>query len=343
MKMGGDMREKLSILVLATILCATLSVTATALFVQVSSSNTTLYVYPPSIEDPTILPNDTIVVRIMLSSVTNMKSCEFNLTFSSSVLSVQRVTKLAVQGQYPQSSIDVDDTVGYIWIRLSYKNALTITTNTSLIEIEFFVRNYGSTPLHFKSSTLLDNSGLPIPHETHDGFVHIFIRNIAVKGIHVPCNETYVGRIIPINVTVLNDGDILENFNVSLYCDTTLIEMKNVPNLLPKENITLTFNWNTSSVAPRAEPYTIKAEASTVPHETNVNDNKLVDGTIKLKIVGDVNGDGAVNIDDLIAWDNAYGSHVGEPKWNEQANLNEDDVIDQADAIIILEHYKETT
>jgi len=342
MKMGGDMREKLSILVLATILCATLSVATTALLVQTSSSNTTLYVYPPSIEDPTILPNDTIVVRMMLSSVTNMKSCEFNLTFSSSVLSVQRVTKLAVQGQYPQSSIDVDDTAGYIWISLLYKNALTITTDTGLVEIEFFVKNYGSTPLHFKSSILLDNSGLPIPHETHDGFVHIFIRNIAVKEIHLPCNETYVGRIIPINVTVLNDGDIPENFNVSLYYDTTLIEMKNVTNLPPKENITLTFNWNTSSVAPRAEPYTIKAEASTVPHEANVDDNKLVDGTIKLKIVGDVNGDGTVDIDDLIAWDNAYGSHPGEPNWNEQADINYDGVVDKADAMIIIEHYKET-
>jgi len=336
------MRKKLGILVLAMILCATLSVTTTALFFQLSSSNTTLYVSPPSIEDPTILPNQTIVIRIMLSSVTNMKSCEFNLTFSPSVLSFQRVTKLTVQGQYPESNIDVDDIVGYIWVSLSYKNALTITTDTGLVEIEFFVKNYGSTPLHFETSTLLNNSGLPITHETQDGFVHIFIRNIAVKEIHLPCNETYVGRIIPINVTVLNDGDIPENFNVSLYYDTTLIEIKNVPNLLPKENTTITFNWNTSSAAPRAEPYTIKAEASTVPYEANVNDNKLGDGTIKLKIVGDVNGDGAVNIDDLSAWNNAYESHVGEPKWNEQADINYDGVVDKADAMIIIEHYKET-
>jgi hypothetical protein len=336
------MREKLGILVLAMILCATLSITTTALLLQATPSNTTLYVSPPIIEDPTILPNDTIVIRIMLSNVTNMKSCEFNLTFSPSLLSIQRVTKLTVQGQYPESNIDVDDIGGYIWVSLSYKNALTTTTDTGLVEIEFFVRDYGSTPLHFENSMLKDNSGIPITHGTQDGFVHVFIRNIAIKEIYLPCNETYVGRIIPINVTVLNDGDMPENFNVSLYYDTMPIEVKNVTNLLPKENITLTFDWNTSSVAPRAEPYTIKAEASTVPYEANVDDNKLTGGTIKLKIVGDVNGDGAVNIDDLIAWDNAYGSHVGEPNWNEQANLNEDNVIDQADAIIILEHYKET-
>lgn len=336
------MQEKFrNILAMAAILCIALSITATTLLAQMGSSSPTLYVDPPRIEDPTILPNDTITIRIMLSSVANMKNCKFNLTFSPNILLVLRITESKVQGQYPQTKMDVDSDAGYIWISLSYKNALTINTDTALVEIEFYVKNFGTTYLHFQSSELLDNAGQPIPHETNDGFVMIFIRNIVVKEIVLPLHETYVGRIIPVNVTVLNDGDIPENFTISLFYDSTLVGAKGVIDLQPKENITLIFNWDSGSVSPRMAPYTIKAEASTVPYEINVTDNMLVDGTIKLKIVGDVNGDGTVDINDLIAWDKAYGTHAGEPNWNEQADINMDGVVDKADAMLILEHYKE--
>ncbi len=330
-----------NILALAAILCVALSISVTTLLAQMSSSSPILYVDPPKIEDPTILPSDTITIRIMLSSVTNMKNCTFNFTFSPDMLSVLGIIELKVQDQYPQTKMDVNSDAGYFWVSLSYKNAVTINTDTALIEIEFYVRDFGITSLHFQSSELLDNAGQPIPHETSDGLVMIFMRNIVVKEISLPYGETYVGRIIPINVTALNDGTIPENFTISLFYDTTIIEAKDVIDLQPKENITLIFNWNTGFVAPRMTPYTIKAEASILPYETNTTDNTLIDGTIKLKIVGDVNGDGTVDINDLIAWDQAYGTHAGEPNWNEQADINVDNIVDEADASLILEHYRE--
>jgi len=238
--------------------------------------------------------------------------------------------------------MDADDNAGYIWVNLTYAAAITISTNTALVEIEFFVKGYGTSPLHFESSLLKDNAGTPIPHETQDGFVRIFVRNIAVQDVSVLYHETYVGRVIPINVTVLNDGDIPESFSVSLFYNSTLIATQNVIDLLPKENTTLTFNWDTTTVPPSLDLYVIKAEASILPNEANIADNTLEDGTVKLKIVGDVNGDGIVDIGDLTAWDAAYLSQPGDTNWNEQADLNYDGYVDKADATIILEHYHET-
>lgn len=336
------MGEKIkTILVMATLLFATLSFTLTTLFAQTSPSDTTLYVDPSSIEDPTILPGDTIVIKIIIDAVANMKNCEFNLTFNPNVLSVKQVTKQLVQGQYPNTNVDVDDVVGYVWVNLTYTTAVTVTTDTALVEIKFFVKGYGTSPLHFESSALKDNAGTPIPHDTQDGFVRIFVRNIAVQDIAVLYHETYAGRVIPINVTVLNDGDIPESFSVSLFYNSTLIATQNVVDLLPKENTTLTFNWDTAAVPPSLDLYAIRAEASILPNELNTADNTLEDRTVKLKIVGDVNGDGKVDINDLIAWDAAYESHPGDPNWNEQADLNYDGKVDKADAMIILEHYHE--
>lgn len=319
-----------------------LAITATTLFAQNGAEATTLYIYPTSIEDPTISPGDTITVYVMISAVVDLKKCEFNLTFNPAVLQVLRITKLRAQGQYPESKIDMDSDVGYLRIELLYNNTLTITTDTALIEVEFYIRNYGSTFLHFQHSQVIDSAGQPIEHETMDGFVMIFIRNIMIKEIAIPTQETYVGRLIPVGVTVLNDGDITENFSVSLFYDAVLIETKNVVNLQPKENVTLIFNWDTAPVSPRLAPYIIRAEATILPYEVNVTDNTLIDGAIKLKIVGDVNGDGEVGINDLIAWDAAYETHAGDPNWNEQADINMDGVVDKTDANLILEHYKET-
>lgn len=335
------LRNIKTVLTIVAILCVAFP-TAATLLVKTGASGTTLYADPPTIEDPTIVPGDNIIIHVMIDSVSDLKTCEFNLTFSPSILSVLRITKLAVQSQYPDSKVNFDSDAGYIWVSLTYKNAVTITSNTAIIEIEFNVKDYGFTSLHFQSSNLLNSTGQPIAHETRDGSVNIIIRNIITKEISFSIHETYVGRVIPINVTVLNDGNIAENFTVSLFYDSTLIETKNVTNLPPQQNITLTFNWNTTAVAPSITPYTIKAEASTVPYEVNVTDNTLVDGTIKLKIIGDVNGDGTVNINDLIAWDNAYESHVGNANWNAQADINNDGVVDKADATLILDHYKET-
>ena len=344
MKIGEErLQKKLKILLsIIAIACVTLSIAVVAVSTQTSFSTTTLYIDPPSIEDPTILPNDTIIIRVMINTVANMKKCDFNLTYNSSVLSVQRVTKFEIQGQYPYMNLDVDDIVGYLRANLSYKNTVTLATDTGLVEIEFFVKDYGVSPLHFASSTLTDNGGNPISHDTQDGFVHIFIRNIATKDIAVATNETYVGEVIPINVTVLNDGDITENFSVSLFYDSTLVATQDVVNLASKENLTLFFLWDTSGVPARLAPYTIKAEASILPHEINITDNTLTDGAIMLKIIGDVNGDGRVNIDDLIAWDAAYLSHSGDPNWNVQADLSMDGIVDKADATLILDHYMET-
>jgi DNA-binding protein Fis len=55
--------------------------------------------------------------------------------------------------------------------------------------------------------------------------------------------------------------------------------------------------------------------------------------------MGDINGDGVVDIYDAILLANAYGSIPGNPRWNPKADLNGDNVVDIYDAIILAKHY----
>jgi hypothetical protein len=52
-------------------------------------------------------------------------------------------------------------------------------------------------------------------------------------------------------------------------------------------------------------------------------------------LIGDINGDDAVDIFDAIALSRAYGSGPGSPGWNPNADINSDSIVDIYDAIIL--------
>ena len=52
-------------------------------------------------------------------------------------------------------------------------------------------------------------------------------------------------------------------------------------------------------------------------------------------ITGDVNGDGQVNLKDFFAACKAFGATEGTPRYNANADLNHDGVVDMLDLLII--------
>jgi hypothetical protein len=69
----------------------------------------------------------------------------------------------------------------------------------------------------------------------------------------------------------------------------------------------------------------------------------VVQGTLKIddpiSIPGDINGDGKVNLQDLVLLADSYGSRPGDAKWNRNADLNGDGVVDLADLAILAKYY----
>jgi len=100
------------------------------------------------------------------------------------------------------------------------------------------------------------------------------------------------------------------------------------------------FRWNTTGVI--KGNYTISAHAWPVPGETNTADNVLTDGIVKVTIVGDVNGDGKVNIIDTFSVALAYGSEPGYPTWNPNYDINSDGKINLIDYFITALNYGKT-
>ena len=116
-----------------------------------------------------------------------------------------------------------------------------------------------------------------------DGTVTVALagRDIAITNVVPSPTEVTVGKNVTIEVTVENEGYFNETFDVAVYYDGTLIDTETDVFLASGSSTTLTFTWDTTDVAEGT--YTIKAEASEVPDETDTDDNTYPDGTVKVR------------------------------------------------------------
>jgi hypothetical protein len=131
-----------------------------------------------------------------------------------------------------------------------------------------------------------------IPHQVSHGTVKVGLtRDVSIT--NVTPYKTVVGqgyRTIVINVTVQNQGDVQETFNVSATYNQIAIPVE----LWPDGANTETF------------------------HD-----------------MGDVNRDGYVDYWDVLLVAAAFGSGPGDPDWNVDADLNNDEKVDMFDAYIV--------
>jgi len=297
-----------------------------------------LYVDPPEIIDPTLLPSSTFTINITIDDVEDLRICEFNLTYNTNIVSWVSLTVNEVLGETPSAKAFGDDEAGFIWIKLTYSAPKTTYYPIALVTMLFHVDALGSTPLDLHDTKLTDPLDQPIPHEAFDGFFLSVIRDVAVVNVVPSPNDVYKGRIVDINVTVINEGDVAETFDVKAYYDDTLIETITVTNLPSKENTTVTLNWNTAGVE-GSHNYTVRAEAVPVTFETDLLDNAFTDGSVRIRILGDVNADGTVDILDVVLSTDAFGSYLGHPRWNPWADMNDDGDVDILDMILLASNF----
>jgi thermitase len=165
------------------------------------------------------------------------------------------------------------------------------------------------------------------------------VRDVAVADVTVSSDRVYQGGVVGVNVTVANLGGADAGFLVTLYYDEVVIAVRSVENLAPNETSILSFVWNTTFV-PYCHNYTIRAEASTILGETNTANNVYVGGHVKVKIPGDVNNDGFVDVRDATRAILCFNSYCGHAKWDPDADINCDGRVDTRDIVIVVINFR---
>jgi len=281
-----------------------------------------------------------------VENIQNLFGYEFHLGYNTVVLTCIGVIIHTVQNETKfMTKFSVDDWIGDVFINVTYlPGAHPISTNApiALVTLLFKVDAMGISELPLHDTKLINSSGDPIPHETGDGFFQSVTRDVAVLSITPSKTTIYEGRTINISVVVENQGDYFnETFNVTLYYESTPIDTKTVHDLPNGQNATLLFTWKTTGLPPCGN-YTLNAEAETVPYEMDLADNTYIDGKIKIKLMGDVNGDCVVDLLDLTSIALAFSSSPGDPNWNPEADLLEDGTINIVDLVTVVVNYDRT-
>ena len=149
------------------------------------------------------------------------------------------------------------------------------------------------------------------------------------------------GSALSINVTVENQGDVAQDFNVTIYANMTTLQTQTVSGLGPNSSVTLTFDWNTTSFT--KGNYTIAAYAGPATHETDTADNTIVGEMLAVVAPGDINADGLVDIFDIVRVAVAFSSTPISPSWDPNADINGDGTIDIFDIVVVALHFGETS
>jgi hypothetical protein len=284
-----------------------------------------LFIDPHELIDPTMGPSDVFQIEVKIENVIDMYDYSFNLGYDTDVLTcLGAIVTPPTNDTNFDVEISINDAAGTLWVSVQYyppAEPIIIYTAKKLVTIWFMVQTYGQTILDLYNTRISDPFGNNMTHEVDDGFFATLLRDVAVIDVKVVSpNVVYAGRIVTINVTVMNRGNMtIETFNVTVYYGDNPIETRSVT-LEPWSNMTITFYWGTSGLTP-CNNYTISAYASPVPYEINLENNLFVDGWVKIKMLGDVNGDGAVDIYDIVLVCAAYGSTSNDLNWNPDCDL----------------------
>jgi hypothetical protein len=277
----------------------------------------------------------------------------FTLPHDVAVTDVTASPIIVLPGTIVNVNVIVQDLGGFaeVFNVTVYANSKAIGVQTVSLDIgssKTVTFAWNTTGLGKGDYTLLASVSL-VPGEVNtgnsskvaDNIVTVLYPGHDVAVISVERVKTVVGQGYGANITatVKNYGIYNETFGTTAYVNTTAVQTQTVT-LTSGNSAKLTYTWNTASFA--KGNYTISAYAWPVPNETDTADNTFISGIVTVTIPGDLNGDGKVNLADLVLLAKAYDTTPGQPRWNANADIDSNGFVGLSDLVIFAKNYEKT-
>jgi len=301
--------KKLTLFLVLSLICASFSMFSLSI-AEVSAPPTSPYiaVIPESTIDPTLTPGKNFTVSIYTDytnySVSDVWSWQFSLSYNPDILEGVEVVNgdLITTAKNNTATFiagTFNNTLGYLKLTVAFffytspSEPYVTSGPGTLANVTFRVRGTGKSNITLGSDTkligpkalytIIDAETEP-DHIGHGYFNNVQnIHDVGVTKLVVPATAI-LGDLVTINVTVANEGNFTETFNVTVYANITLVGTQTDIALTSGDRTTLTFNWNTIGIV--EGNYTINASV-VLSGDEDPSDNTRA-AQIELKTVHDV-------------------------------------------------------
>jgi hypothetical protein len=359
-----------------------------------AASTTALYIDPPSVVNPALLPNSTFTIFVKIDNISaspGLAGIEFNVSWDPSILNGVSMQDVIFNEVTPPDqlgniwkikSVVTAGSVAYAYTFQDIDAAITggyapISGSHIVANITLKVVGIGECAMHFYVSNLGDPLASSIPHDTTDGFFNnippppapgpaplsvdpIKISNPSLTtGTNFTVNINIVNasnlaglefklgyKVSDLNAIAVNGGSFIGSATPATVIDNALGFVKFNVSLSPTVNGSGTVavvQFQVMADGVNKSPLHLY-DVSLIDGEGQAVPSPTTDGSFtNLKIVlGDINEDGVVDINDAILASHAFGSTPSDPHWNPAADLNEDGQIDIFDFIILVMNFGHT-
>ena len=240
---------------------------------------------------------ETFKINVTIQDVTDLGGAEFRLGYKTTVLTATLIEYGGIFGaNYQEWVSTIDDSAGRLHYSVTRDFGQPSFNGSGVVAtITFEVTELGSTVLDLYETSLGNGAVVPLPivHTVTDGFFfNESFHDIAVTDVIGSPAELRSGEIVTVNVTVTNEGNHTETFNVIVYADLdpyeyvrdaagVLIDIKvvvgdeiivgtqAVNNLGSGVTATVTLSWNTTDI--EEGNYTMSAKSLLSDDDTRNN------------------------------------------------------------------------
>jgi len=353
-----------------TALISSLLLGIVPLAVPVYASETVLRLSPSSIEDESLTPSNNITLTVEILNVTNLYGYELKIFYNNSVLNATEAVRPSGHFLEPSDPTnqfvvkweiknDYNATHGRIWLSYTLLAPEPAKTGSGILaQITFHVIGVGQTPIAFRDTKLADNTGSPIPHTAKSSY----FSNTApppppppptanVTTVEFNPDTLNLGRVkgwVSAYIELPNGYQVSEiNVSTVMLNETILVDLSAPVEIGDYDNdsisdLMVSFNRTELSEFIVSQGITTGNVSLTMTFQLNDKTPFQATQTIKVRMPGDTNADGEVDIIDLAFVGYCFGSNPGDPRWKDAADENEDGTIDVFDLISVLLNYGNT-
>ena len=304
-----------------------------------TQSETVLYVDPSNTQ---VSVHSSFTVNVTVADVVDLSGFGFHLGYNTTVLDILTVL---IQPPFESPIIELNETEGYVCVIASLPPSYPEISGTFVLtSIAFGAAFTGNSTLNLHDTILIGYEIEPMPHTTIDGSVTVYAPKLLLE---TNKSEYALGEEVEITFTNYSNGTVIFAADPPIliisFDGTSVFPAMVLPVVIEvPSNQSLTWTWDQRDCIGDLVPSYGQVPpgiyiAVLVVDGGNSTEPTILGTvfTIVMLILGDLNGDGIVDIVDVVTCALAFGSKPGDPNWNPVADLNNDGIIDIVDLVII--------